>query len=69
MPSRKTIFLLLAPPLEHPLSIIWFYFKYFSFTKELVLGHVDVVTQCDETPFMGQLSKVQQFLNYAEETW
>jgi hypothetical protein len=45
------------------------YFKYFSIIKELVLGHVDVVTQRDETPFMGQLPKVRQFLNYAEETW
>jgi hypothetical protein len=42
--------------------------KYYSF-KELVLGHVDVVTQRDESPFMGQLPKVRQFLNYAEETW
>jgi hypothetical protein len=35
----------------------------------LVLGHVDVVTQREATPFMGNLPKVRQLLDYVEETW
>jgi hypothetical protein len=35
----------------------------------LFLGHVDVVTQHEATPFMDNLSKVRQWLDYVEETW
>jgi hypothetical protein len=34
-----------------------------------VLGHVDLVTEREETPFMGQLPKVRQLLDYGEQTW
>jgi hypothetical protein len=51
-PSMRTyLFLLLAPPLTHPVCIRFHFFcKYCSFFQELVLGYVDVVTQRDETP-------------------
>jgi hypothetical protein len=34
-----------------------------------VLGQVDVVTEREETPFMGKLLKVRQWLDYVEQTW
>jgi hypothetical protein len=37
--------------------------------QELVLGHVDLVTDREETPFMGKLPKVRQVLDYVEQTW
>ncbi len=47
----------------------------YTFPKKLiiihsgvVLGHIDVVKQWDETPFMGKLPKVRQQMDYVEAT-
>ena len=39
------------------------------FIQELILGQVDVVTQRDESPFMGKLPIVRKLLDYVEVTW
>ena len=55
-----------SPPPPHlPLHS----FLYTLLFQELVLGHVDLVTEREETPFMGQLPKVRQLLDYGEQTW
>jgi hypothetical protein len=44
-------------------------FHFVLFIQELILGQVDVLTQRDESPFMGKLPIVRKLLDYVEATW
>jgi hypothetical protein len=61
----RFIFLLFG----NPGTFYYFINTIIFFIQELILGQVDVVTQRDESPFMGKLPIVRKLLDYVEVTW
>ncbi len=67
----RFIFLLFWNPGPSKVCFSFYYFinTKILFIQELILGQVDVVTQRDESPFMGKLPIVRKLLDYVEVTW